>query len=220
MRVLERVCPFCWAYDRRRRESVRANFEHCASRREALLKLGYDQEAAVRFVTGSAGYLEGPILDVGTGAGHCAVAIAKLGHSLMTIDTDGAQIGKAKLFAEHYGVVDKIVFRKRPADAMGFAPASFASIISYNALHHFEKPYEVIDELWRLLRPGGVLIVSDLDETGFAAVEKMHVAEGKTHPRLGATVTEAAAHAGALQGCSASRRQGAHQDVLIMRKST
>jgi len=49
------------------------------ARNQEYLRLGHDRQAAARFVVDTAGALGGPTLDVGTGKGLLAIALAHRG---------------------------------------------------------------------------------------------------------------------------------------------
>lgn len=56
-------------------------------------------------------------------------------------------------------------------------------VFSINAFHHFEQPYNVTDELIRVLKPGGRLVISDFSEKGFTLMDQIHALEGNSHSR-------------------------------------
>lgn len=62
-------------------------------RSRTFLKLGYDRLAAARFVVAAPGELRGPALDIGTGKGLLAVALARRGLDVVTIDVDAQERG-------------------------------------------------------------------------------------------------------------------------------
>lgn len=45
------------------------------------------------------------------------------------------------------------------AQQLPFADGSFANLVAFDVVHHIERPYRLLDETRRLLRPGGRLIV-------------------------------------------------------------
>ena len=55
------------------------------------------------------------ILDVGTGYGHLALAIAKAGKKCTSIDISSEEIHVARLNAIHYQIDDLIVFQQQDA---------------------------------------------------------------------------------------------------------
>lgn len=49
-----------------------------------------------------------------------------------------------------------------PSNQIPFDSESFSLIYSINTLHRMKHPIEIIREMYRVLRPGGVIILSDL----------------------------------------------------------
>ena len=52
-----------------------------------------------------------------------------------------------------------------------------------DALHHFGEGQRILDEMARVLSPGGRLVLAEFTEEGFGLVEGVHRAEGRTHGR-------------------------------------
>jgi demethylmenaquinone methyltransferase/2-methoxy-6-polyprenyl-1,4-benzoquinol methylase len=48
-------------------------------------------------------------------------------------------------------------------EKLPFADGTFARIIMVDALHHVIDQRETLDELWRLLQPGGRLVIEEPD---------------------------------------------------------
>lgn len=49
------------------------------------------------------------------------------------------------------------------AEALPFAPGSFHRVLIVDALHHFAYPEQGLQEAWRVLRPGGLLVIEEPD---------------------------------------------------------
>jgi ubiquinone/menaquinone biosynthesis C-methylase UbiE len=59
-------------------------------------------------------------------------------------------------------VGDRISFRKGDAVQIPFPDASLDLVTSTLSLHHWSEPIAVLDELARVLRPGGAFLILDL----------------------------------------------------------
>jgi ubiquinone/menaquinone biosynthesis C-methylase UbiE len=159
---------------------------------ERYRQAGHDRLQAVRFVVDAAGPWTGPALDVGTGKGLLAIALARRAGRVTTIDTsaDEQQIARARALRE--GLADRITFVTGDAASLPFPDAAFGLVAMMNVLHHLASPSPVLDEMVRVLAPGGHLLIGEFDQQGFDLVARIHREEGRVHP-VG-PVTMAAAH--------------------------
>ena len=116
------------------------------------------------------------ILDVGTGRGLLAVGAAKrltTGKSIgidiwREQDLSGNTLEAAMRNAEIEGVADKVEFRSADAREMPFSDGSFDGVLSNLCLHNIpsqEGRAAACREIARVLKPGGVAIISDFAHT-------------------------------------------------------
>ena len=128
------------------------------------------------------------ILDLGTGKGHLSLAIARTGHRCTSVDISAEEIYYAQLNAIYFGVDDLIDFQEKDARQMSFADASFDAILSAALFHHLIHPELVLNEMVRVCKGSGRIIISDLNEKGQQIVAKVHSSEGKEHVQVGWTI--------------------------------
>jgi len=101
------------------------------------------------------------ILDLGCGGGQNAIAMAQRGAAVSGIDFSASQIEIAKAAAVEYGF--DISFRCGDiVDTSEIKPASYDMIISACAISFVENIKSVFDNVYRMLRTGGVFILSDM----------------------------------------------------------
>ncbi|MEM7357006.1 MAG: class I SAM-dependent methyltransferase [Acidobacteriota bacterium] len=98
------------------------------------------------------------LLDVGCGLGEAAVYFAKQGAEVTATDLSGEMLALTERVAERHGV--RVATAKGPAETLPFDDASFDVVYAGNVLHHGDTA-AMIDELHRLLRPGGVAVTWD-----------------------------------------------------------
>jgi ubiquinone/menaquinone biosynthesis C-methylase UbiE len=158
------------------------------SRTEQYRRLGYDRFGAARFVAEAAGPLAGPALDVGTGKGLLAMALARRGLDVVSVDVDPEDSELAAALAQEAGLDSRIQFLLQDAGSLPFADGSFGCAAMMHVLHHLDDPRPVLAEMARLVRPDGTIIVADFTEEGFAVVGSVHRAAGQEHPRSASTV--------------------------------
>ena len=103
----------------------------------------------------------GLVLDVATGRGDFAVVLAeRLAEYAQIV---GADIDM-EMMADALGETERerVQFAQMDAARLGFADGSFDTVSISASLHHLADPSPVLSELWRVLRPGGHLIVAEM----------------------------------------------------------
>ena len=84
--------------------------------------------------------------------------------SITAFDATPAMLEKARAHCEKASL-ENIIFREGNAQAMPFEDASFDGVVTRLAMHHFTIPQDVMNEVFRVLKPGGrAIIVSENPE--------------------------------------------------------
>lgn len=106
----------------------------------------------VNFVAAACKATDGPVLDVGCGGALFGRLLADRGYKVFGLDysRQAASVG----WKENKVPVVAGVFSNAP-----FPTASFAAVTMFHVLEHLYDPDAYIQAAWRLLRPGGRLIV-------------------------------------------------------------
>lgn len=97
------------------------------------------------------------ILDVGCGTGNFSLELARLGVRVTGIDISEAMLAVARRKAEAEGL--GVEFIKADAMRLLFAADSFDKVVSVTALEFAPDLREALKECYRVLRPGGRLVV-------------------------------------------------------------
>jgi ubiquinone/menaquinone biosynthesis C-methylase UbiE len=101
------------------------------------------------------------VLEVAPGPGFFSIELAKLGDFKITgLDISRTLVDIAIGNAREAGV--KVDFRLGNASAMPFADGSFDFIYCSAAFKNFSQPVQALDEMHRVLRPGGEAVIQDL----------------------------------------------------------
>jgi ubiquinone/menaquinone biosynthesis C-methylase UbiE len=118
----------------------------------------------IRRLAGSLAGRIGPgsaVLEVAPGPGYLAIELAKLGPWRVTgLDISRSFVRMAGENAREAGV--PVDFRHGDAAAMPFDPDSFDLLVCRAAFKNFSEPVEAIDEMHRVLKPGGEALIIDL----------------------------------------------------------
>jgi SAM-dependent methyltransferase len=143
---------------------------------------GYDRLGAAQSVVDDAGALEGPALDVGTGMGITARALAQRGLDVVSIDTNAHDQQVAAFLTDDPDARARIRFTLADAARMPFPDGHFGCAVAIDVLHHLDAGAPVLAELARVVKPGGLLVLSDFSREGFEMVSRVHAGEGRVHP--------------------------------------
>jgi ubiquinone/menaquinone biosynthesis C-methylase UbiE len=100
-------------------------------------------------------------------------------------DISPYMLQRARAQARRLEVQDGIEFVEADVTALRFADASFDLCVTYNGLHCLPDPRAALEELTRVLRPGGTLRGTSC-VTGAGPRTDRHVVEG-IRPRCGVT---------------------------------
>jgi SAM-dependent methyltransferase len=103
------------------------------------------------------------ILDVGTGTGIVALEAARraaTGGRVVGIDLSEGMLKAATAKSERAGLGEVVEFQMMDAEALALEDGSFDVVLSLFALLHFPNPLAALKEMFRVLRPGGRLVVA------------------------------------------------------------
>ncbi len=124
-------------------------------------------------------------LDVGTGAGALALALAPLVREVVGIDPVPELLALARQRTRDLGNAE---FVEADGTALPFPDGSFDLAGTMRTLHHVERPERVVAELARVTRRGGTVLVIDQlapeDPAQAAALHAFERARDPSHARL------------------------------------
>ena len=103
----------------------------------------------------------GDVLDVACGPGIVTVALAARAREVVAFDLTPAMLKKARQRCASAGVRN-VTFREGDATDLPFADHTFDCVVTRLSIHHFQHPRRVLDEIWRVLKPGGTVVVADV----------------------------------------------------------
>lgn len=100
------------------------------------------------------------VLDVATGAGHTALVFAPHVASVTAGDLTVEMLQKVSELAATRGIKN-IETRSADAEQLPFADGEFDLLTCRLAFHHFPNPEKALAEFARVVKPGGVLAMTD-----------------------------------------------------------
>lgn len=103
------------------------------------------------------------ILDIGTGTGVVSLEASQLISNpgkIYGIDLSPEMLATAEKKAGEQNVRQKIIFRAMDAESLDFDDRMFDAAVSLFALLHFPNPLTALREIFRVLRPGGRLVLA------------------------------------------------------------
>ena len=118
---------------------------------------GADLKRLVSVLAGAKGW---EVLDVGTGAGHAAIAVAPLVRQVIAVDVAPKMLAVTEHLCAEQGIVNVRVV-KADGRSLPFAAERFDGAISRFSAHHWPDPDLVMDEVRRVLRPGAPIVFID-----------------------------------------------------------
>jgi ubiquinone/menaquinone biosynthesis C-methylase UbiE len=109
------------------------------------------------------GITSGRVLDIGTGSGRLALELTKVksnGFSVVGLDISAQMLNQARNNTKS-GTARKVNFVQATAARLPFPDDSFDIVTSYASLHHWQQPTIVFNEIWRVAKEGGLILIRD-----------------------------------------------------------
>ncbi len=108
--------------------------------------------------------LAGWLLDLGTGPGGIPLKLVNRCPGLRAVGVDRSlnMVRVARQAAASQGLADRVFFLVADAGRPCFPDACFDFVLSNSLLHHLHDPIAVLNEMARLAKPAGVVLLRDL----------------------------------------------------------
>ena len=180
-------------------------------------KFGYDVEKEREFIIAKARPFGGRILEVGTGKGAFALALAKKGYFLTSIDISKEFQDAASGILSYLGLNKQVELTIADAQDLPFARGVFDTVFSVNFLHHLSSAERALKEMARVLSSQGKIVISDFNEAGLALLDKIYASKNDTHHAYRGNM-EKAKHYLAGEGFNVSWYENYTHNVIVARR--
>lgn len=110
------------------------------------------------------GITDGLALEIGLGPGYLGLEWLKKmeGTKLTGLEISPEMISIAEKNAREYGLEERVKYVEGDAQKMPFENNTFDGVFTNGSLHEWSQPIRILDELFRVLKPGGGYFVSDM----------------------------------------------------------
>ncbi|MQY09213.1 class I SAM-dependent methyltransferase [Actinomadura macrotermitis] len=108
---------------------------------------------------------DGSVLEVGSGGGRFALRLAERGAGLHVtgVDLSAGQVARAARRARAGTVAGRVGFQVGSALETAFPDEHFHAVVSIGSIKHWPDRDKGMAEMARVLRPGGLLLVAEVD---------------------------------------------------------
>jgi ubiquinone/menaquinone biosynthesis C-methylase UbiE len=101
------------------------------------------------------------VLDVGAGTGRLALSLAEQGAAVSALDISYEMLEVLKRKINGKFSVDLVV---ADAEALPFSENSFDVVVATFLIVHLKDPFIFFDEVYRVLKPGGLFLLTNINQ--------------------------------------------------------
>ena len=130
-------------------------------------------ELTARFVDAVDAGPDTTILDVACGPGIVTAALAAKARAVVAFDLTPEMLLQARDRCAKAGLTN-VTFEQGNATALPFADNSFDGVVTRLSVHHFDVPQLVLNEMFRVLKPGGKFVLADVVSSEDSGESELH----------------------------------------------
>ena len=113
------------------------------------------------------------IADLGAGEGTLALMLAQRAERVIAVDSSRKMVEYGAEVAERHGVKN-LEYRLGDLEELPLANGEADLALLHQSLHHAIHPERAVAEAWRILKPGGRIVILDLLRHGFDEAREMY----------------------------------------------
>lgn len=179
----EKVLPYNG--EEKKSKQVRRMFDSIAGSYDLLnhtLSMGFDKGWRRKGVSFLKPFRPETILDIATGTGDLALLMYRLLHPAKIIGADISdgmmEVGRKKV--EAAGLSGVISFDRQDCTALTYADNSFDAVTAAFGVRNFEETEKGIAEMYRVLKPGGHVMILELSTPVYFPMKQLYRLYSKT----------------------------------------
>lgn len=117
------------------------------------------------------------VLEIGFGSGAHVSDILKRGDYIKYhgIDISSWMVDEARKNNKHWVDAGRALFQQSDGQSIAFEDKSFNVVLSVNTLYFWDQPRQYLDEMWRVLKPGGRLILAFAEKSFLEKVDAQQI---------------------------------------------
>lgn len=109
--------------------------------------------------------------DIGAGTGFVTEGLLQNGLKVIAVDRSGEMLDQMK---EKFKGFEDVDYRQGEAENLPIGNDTVDYAMANMYLHHIDDPLAAIKEMVRILKPGGKLVITDLDEHNYEFLKVEH----------------------------------------------
>jgi ArsR family transcriptional regulator len=113
------------------------------------------------------------IADVGAGDGTLSLLLAQRAERVIAVDSSEKMVEYGRETAKRHGV-ENVEYRHGDLEELPLADEEADIALLHQSLHHALHPQKAVEEAWRILRPGGRIVILDLLQHSFEQARELY----------------------------------------------